>query len=124
MIPGKKWRICDYVDHRGRNVVKDDVASYPKAAKAAINAFIQSIEVLDPPIHRSLMKPLKNKNGENGKGLYEFRVRCDGVQYRPILKLQGGPSREIVILAVPTESNERFAPSGIIATCWTRVSRI
>lgn len=125
MLTGKYWAIYDFIDHRGQNAVVAALDGFPVNAKAAINAFITFIEVTPPPFDRRLVKPLRNRNGERGKGLSEFRIANQGVQYRPII-WYGPNSREheIVILAVAIEKNGRFVPHGIIDTCWTRVSRI
>lgn len=125
MIAGKCWAIYDYIDHRGENVVLAAINGFPISAKAAINLFVANIEVTPPPLDRRLVKPLKDKNGERGKGLYEFRVNSYGVQYRPIVWY--GPEskkREMTILAVAVEQNGRFVPSGICQTCWTRIARL
>lgn len=113
----------DYIDHRGRNVVLDGLNAIPLTAKLRINAFIQYIEVTPPPFDREDVKKLKNKDGQNCLGFIEFRIRCQGVQYRPIA--WHGPDttqKQITIFAIATEKNSRFEPSGICQTCSNRLS--
>jgi hypothetical protein len=116
MLPDKYWRVMDYIDHRGQNVVHKELGRIPKNAKAAINTFIQNIEVTAPPFDVRLVKKLKNKNGQDCAGLIEFRITYGGVQYRPIAAYGPG-ERSITIFTIATEQNSRFHPFGVCDTC-------
>jgi hypothetical protein len=113
----------DYVDHRGENLVLQDLRGFPAAARAAINAFIQNIEVTKPPFDVREVKKLRNKNGQNCLGFVEFRIRNCGVQYRPIA-WHGPDQRQITIFAIAVEQNSRLHPFGICETCNTRRGRL
>jgi hypothetical protein len=123
MLPARFWRVVDYVDHRGINVVKTALDTYPIAARIAINAFIQNIEVVRPPFDPRDVKKLKNKYGQNCLGFVEFRVRSGGVQYRPIV-WHGPGDRDLAIFAVAVEQNNRLHPFGVCDTCVTRRGRL
>jgi len=113
----------DYVDHRGENVVHKDLRGFPVAARAAINASIQHIEVTKPPFDVRDVKKLQNKNGQNCLGFIEFRIRSGGVQYRPIA-WYGPGERQITIFGIAVEQNSRLHPFGICDTCNGRRGRL
>lgn len=123
MLPQRYWRVMDYIDHRNKNVILEDLNSFPLAAKLAINALIQHIEVTPPPFDVRDVKKLQNKRGQNCLGFIEFRITTQGVQYRPIAWY--GPERQqITIFAVATEKNSRLVPPGICETCAHRLTKL
>jgi len=123
MVPGKIWKFYDYVDHRGANIVVDALASYPVDARAAFDLFVANVEVTLPPIDRHFVKPLRNINGEDGRGLHEFRFKSGNVQYRPLVRVDTA-GREITIFVMAIEQANRFRPEGAVATCWNRISKL
>lgn len=126
MVLERFWRVMDYVDHRGVNVVLADLNGLPEGAHEAINALIQNIEVTEPPLTLADgVKKLVNKRGQDCDGFLEFRVRHDGNQYRPIFAY--GPdtkARQITIFAVAVEQNSRLVPHGICDTCKNRRNKL
>lgn len=123
MLAERFWRVLDYVDHRGTNVVKAALNGYPIGAKAAINAHIQNVEVSRPPFDPRDVKKLRNKDRQNCCGFLEFRIRFGGVQYRPIV-WQGPGQRDLTILGMATEQNNRLQPFGICDTCANRRGKL
>lgn len=125
MVPERFWSVMDYVDQRGINVVLADLNGLPEAAHEAINAWIMNIEVVEPPFDASDVKKLKNKRGQDCLGFFEFRIKHNGNQYRPIAAY--GPNtklRQITIFAVAVEQNSRLVPHGICDTCRNRLGKL
>lgn len=125
MLGIRYWRVMDYIDHRGKNVVLDALNELPIGAKLAVNAFIQHIETWEPPFEQVDVKKLKNKHGQNCLGFSEFRITWRGNQYRPIVWFGPDTSKhQITIFAIAVEKNNRLVPFGICETCTNRLDRL
>ena len=128
----EQYRIfCDYVDHRGTNIVLDGLSQMSEDDKAKMNEFLRQLERVKHFDSKDV-KPLRNVNGEKGKGLYELRYKLNKVQQRPLgLIGPGGHELErrfqkpiFTILVMAEERNGRFVPPGAVKMCWTRLETI
>jgi hypothetical protein len=94
----------DFLDDRGQNVVHTWINSLPKTAKARINTVVSRLEVMDR-LERPLVRLLKG----DCEGLFELRIPCQGVQYRPICCYGPGP-KQVTILLGAIEKGSKFEP--------------
>lgn len=130
-MPEQFWVFCDYVDHRGINVVLEGLRALGPGDKAKMNEFIRQLE-RTKSFDRKDVKALKNIDGEKGKGLHELRYKLSNVQQRPLGIL--GPKKHALeakyekplftILVMAKEMNSRFVPPGAVQMCWNALEKI
>jgi hypothetical protein len=107
-----EWTFRDYLERRGNNVVREWISSLPVLAQAKVDSvlLILQAERIWPAQYVSALRGYKQ--------IYEIRVGCAGVQYRPLGCY--GPGRgEFTILLGSIEKGGKL-PRG---DCKTAIER-
>jgi hypothetical protein len=112
------WTVRDYLAENGENVIRTWLDGLSAVAQADIDAQIQTIERTET-LTRPAWGKLGYKNGQDCRELYEIRVKCEGVQYRPLTCF--GPGRRMItILIGATERDSRLVPGSVCRTALAR----
>jgi hypothetical protein len=100
----REWTIRDYLDRRGDNVVRDWISSLPISAQAKVDSILLILQAYKiwPAQYVSALRGYKQ--------IYEIRVGCSGVQYRP-LGCYGPDRGEFTILVGSVEKGGKL-PKG------------
>ena len=56
------WKVYDYVDPHGRNIIKDQSIGYQKAERVKITKKLDSLELYGPNLGPKLLTPTKSKH--------------------------------------------------------------
>ncbi len=107
-----EWAFRDFMTKRGSNVIREWTFTLPIAAQAKFDWFLLMLRVQKvwPPHYVSSLRGYG--------GIYELRVGCSGVQYRP-LGCYGPGIREFTILHGAVEKGGKL-PRG---TCESAVEQ-
>lgn len=92
----------DYVDERGRNVIRRWLRGLPDEARAAIEIRLQLIRTQE-----RLSRP---HVATEGQGILKIRATAGNVQYRPLACY--GPGRQTITLLVGAEEHDRRLTKG------------
>jgi hypothetical protein len=99
----KCWIFRDYLSHRGSNEIREWIDSLPMNAQVKIDRRISYLEATRnfEPQYVSALKGYD--------GIYELRIACSGVQYRP-LGFYGPERGEFTILIGAVEKDGKLEP--------------
>ncbi len=112
------WRILDYFNSAGVNVIRRWMQSLPVGARIQIDAFILNLQAL-PQLGMPYTKALKGECN----GLIELRILHGNIQYRPLGCY--GPGRgEITLLCGAVEQGGKLKPKGACKTALERKQNI
>ena len=108
----REWTIRDYLDGRGTNIVREWITSLPHLAQAKVDSRLLILQAAKiwPPQYVSALTGFKQ--------IYEIRIVCAGVQYRP-LGCYGPDKGEFTILLGSVEKGGKL-PKG---DCRTAIER-
>jgi hypothetical protein len=98
-----EWTILDFVDAAGMNQIRSWIDSLPRAAQAKIDTRLRFLEI------SGVWPPQYVSDRKDCPGIYELRIACSGVQYRP-LGFYGPRRREFTLLLGAVEKGGRLEP--------------
>src|SRR5450759_1786223 len=105
------WAFKDFVDSRGENLIRTWLEGVPKKVRVKFTSRLQYLS--GQTVHqRPQIAPLHDRKGERCSGLYEVRIVCDGIAYRPI-GYYGPGSREFTLLVGAQEKGRRLEPQAV-----------
>jgi len=103
----ENWKFLDYISEAGTNHFKDWLDDLPLKERMAINTRIQYLEAVN-----ILKRPDTGMLTGNCDGLFEIRIKCNNVQYRP-LACYGPDKKTIILLAGAIEKGGKLIPKDI-----------
>lgn len=119
----KIWSFRDFKSERGVNLIHGWLHSQSVAVRADVNALIIWLEIQDvSQFSRPQVGALRDRNGQQCRGLIELRGKKDGVQWRPIGYY--GPAalgnKVVTLLAGATERDGMLVPDAVCQTGFAR----
>jgi len=110
-------RFLDFTDDSGESVIREWLRGIADVqARSDIQELIRRLEVEKRPS----LNDLKKLTQGDCKGIWELRIKCNGVQYRP-LGYFGPWKNQFTILVGATERDRKLVPRDACATARKRM---